>query len=203
MNEKSLEYEKVIERPWDRKNIFADHFLPSDLPVLVDKDGVVLEGWYAIIEHLEQNYKGKSFFGITLRERAETRRLAQFFNETFYMDVVKPITFEKIMKRHTESRSPDSSSIRKGTTALKTYMEHISWFADHRNWLAGTDMTIADVAAAAQVSCVDYTGTVDWEQFPVVKEWYARIKSRPSFREILEDKVSEVSPPAHYADLDF
>lgn len=203
MNEKSIEHECVIEKPWDRQKSFSDYPLPSDLPVLVDKDGVILEGWYAIVEHLEQGYKGKSFFGMTLREKAEARRLTQFFNETFYTDVVQPIVFEKIMRRHTENRSPDSASIRKGTAALKEYMEHISWFADHRNWLAGTDMTLADISAAAQISCIDYTGTVDWEQFPSVKEWYARIKSRPSFREILQDKVPEISPTSYYCDLDF
>jgi glutathione S-transferase len=29
------------------------------------------------------------------------------------------------------------------------------------------------------------------------------MKSRPSFRPLLTDRVSGVTPPAHYADLDF
>lgn len=203
LNEKFLEHNLVIEYPWNRKKVFSEYPLPTDLPVLVDKDGMVLEGWYAIIEHMEQTYKSKSFFGNTAREKAEVCRLMQLFNEMFYMDVTKQIVFEKIMKRHTENRAPDSMCIRKGTAALKTYMQHISWLADHRNWLAGNDMTLADIAAAAQVSCVDYTGTIDWEAYPLAKEWYSRIKSRPSFREILEDKVQEVPPASNYANLDF
>ena len=82
-------------------------------------------------------------------------------------------------------------------------MEHISWLADHRNWLAGNEITIADMAAAAQISCVDYTGTIDWEQYPIAKDWYVRIKSRPSFREILDDRVPDMPPAKHYANLDF
>lgn len=203
LKERFLEHELVLELPWDRKKIFSEYSLQSDIPTLVDKDGTVLEGWYAIIEHLEQVYKTKSFLGTSLRERAETRRITQLFNEMFFMDVTKQIIFEKIFKKHTENRSPDSSCIRKGALALKTYMEHISWLADHRNWLAGNELTIADMAAAAQISCVDYVGSIEWEQFPLAKEWYVRIKSRPSFREILEDRVSDMPPSYNYANLDF
>ena len=35
------------------------------------------------------------------------------------------------------------------------------------------------------------------------KDWYARVKSRPGFRPLLADRVSGVTPPTHYADLDF
>lgn len=203
LKEKELEHELIVEYPWNRKKTFSEYPLPSDIPTLVNKDGVVLEGWYAIIEHLEQAHKSSSFFGSASREKAEARRITQLFNEMFYMDVTKQIVFEKIMKKHTENRAPDSSCIRKGVAALKQYMERISWFADHRNWLAGNEMTVADMSAAAQISCVDYIGAIDWESYPLAKEWYARIKSRPSFKDILEDRVPAMPPPPHYADLDF
>ena len=203
LKEKFLEHELVVEYPWNRKKVFSEYPLQSDIPTLLDKDGIVLEGWYAIIEHLEQIHKTKSFFGGTFREKAEARRITQLFNEFFFMDVTRQILFEKIMKKHTENRAPDSSCIRKGTASLKSYMEHISWLADHRNWLAGNEITIADMAAAAQISCVDYTGTIDWEQYPIAKDWYVRIKSRPSFREILDDRVPDMPPAKHYANLDF
>lgn len=204
LRERGIEHDAIVERPWDRKKTFSEHPLEGDLPIFVDKDGIVLEGWYAIIEHLEQTQKGgRSFLGSTFREKAETRRLTQFFNGLFYVDVTKPIIFEKIVKRHMQDAAPDSSGIRRGVATLKIYMEHISWFADHRNWLAGDELTIADMAAAAQISCVDYASSVDWEAFPIAKEWYVRIKSRPSFRNILEDRVPEMQPSQNYANLDF
>jgi glutathione S-transferase len=64
-------------------------------------------------------------------------------------------------------------------------------------------MSLADVAAAAHLSCIDYIGDVPWEAYELAKNWYARIKSRPSFRSILADHIAGMPPPKHYADLDF
>jgi glutathione S-transferase len=64
-------------------------------------------------------------------------------------------------------------------------------------------MTLADFAAAAQLSVLDYSSDVDWDRHAVVKDWYAKIKSRPSFRGLLADQVAGFPPPPHYADLDF
>jgi glutathione S-transferase len=121
----------------------------------------------------------------------------------FFADVTKQIVFEKIIKKYTENKAPDSSSIRKGTLSIKEYMNHISWLIDRRNWLAGNDFTVADISAAAQISCVDYVGSVEWSEYPIAKDWYVRIKSRPSFREILADKIADIPPSSHYAELDF
>ena len=203
LNEKNLEYESSAELPWRRKKIFSEYHVFSDLPTLVEKDNVVLEGWYAIIEHLEQTYRSKSFLGNSQKEKAETRRLLVLFNDMFFADVTRNLIYEKIMKKFIEKSSPDSASIRRGISALKQYMEHISWFIDRRNWLAGDEFTLADMAAAAQISCIDYAGSVEWDFFPAVKDWYVRVKSRPSFRDLLNDRVGSMIPPDYYSKLDF
>ena len=69
--------------------------------------------------------------------------------------------------------------------------------------MAGEDYSLADIAAAAHLSTVDYLGDVPWTEHEEAKDWYARIKSRPSFRSLLEDNIPGVPPPKHYADLDF
>jgi glutathione S-transferase len=74
---------------------------------------------------------------------------------------------------------------------------------DSRNWLAGDNFSLADISAAAQISCVDYTGSIKWDNYPEVKDWYVRIKSRPSFRDILADRIPSIVPPSHYQELDF
>ena len=71
------------------------------------------------------------------------------------------------------------------------------------NWLAGDDFSLADIAAAAHISCVDYLGDVPWSDYPGAHDWYARVKSRPSFRPLLADHIPGLPPPKHYADLDF
>jgi len=64
-------------------------------------------------------------------------------------------------------------------------------------------LSYADLAAAAHLSAIDFGGDVDWSVSAAAKDWYARIKCRPSFRPLLTDAVSGITPPAHYADLDF
>ena len=96
-----------------------------------------------------------------------------------------------------------AKAIRAGKANIRIHLDYISWLGDRRNWLAGDDFSLADIAAAAQISAIDYLGDVAWEQHREAAEWYARVKSRPSFRQILADTWPGTQPPAHYADLDF
>ncbi|GHU16598.1 glutathione S-transferase [Alphaproteobacteria bacterium] len=203
LNEKAIEYELVQEIPWDRKKTFSENHMFSDIPTLVEKDGLLLQGWYPIVEHMEQIYKTKPMFGIIPKEKSETRRIISLFNEMFFADVTKNVVFEKVIKRYVENSSPDSSCIRKAIGCMKTYMDYISWLSDRRNWLAGDNFTLADISAAANISCIDYFGSIEWEKYPLVKDWYVRIKSRPSFRDILADRVPSLAPVPHYQELDF
>lgn len=203
MREKSLDVDLIVEFPWERHKKFSDLHFISDLPTLVEIDNNVFEGWYAILEYVEQAYRTNSLLGVTLKEKAETRRVVALFNEMFYSDVTKNIVFEKVWKRYIEHMSPDSSAVRKGNVAMKKYFEYITWLADRRNWLAGNEFSFADIVAASHISCLDYLGSVDWNSFEELKEWYVRVKSRPSFREILSDRIANVTPPECYSQLDF
>ena len=98
---------------------------------------------------------------------------------------------------------PDSSKIRAGRGNLKNHMKYAARLASSRDWLAGSHLSHADLAAAAAISVLDYLGEVKWSEEPAVKDWYVRIKSRPSFRPLLEDKVMGLPPASHYIDLDF
>jgi glutathione S-transferase len=98
---------------------------------------------------------------------------------------------------------PDSKAVKSGATRIKYHLDYMSWLLDQRRWLAGDVMTLADFTAAAHLSCLDYISDVDWNRSANVKDWYAKIKSRPSFRPLLADQVPGFPPPAHYTDLDF
>ena len=115
----------------------------------------------------------------------------------------KNLVDEKIMKRFLGLGEPTSKTIRAGHANIHHHLDYISYLADRRRWLAGDHMSLADLAAAAHLSCVDYLGDVPWEQHPSAKDWFARVKSRPSFRPLLEDHIPGVAPAKHYADLDF
>ena len=86
---------------------------------------------------------------------------------------------------------------------MHSHLDYIGWLTERRNWLAGDHLSIADLAAAGHLSGLDYLGDVPWDDHPAAKEWYMRIKSRPSFRPLLTERMPSVTAARHYAELDF
>jgi len=179
----------------------------GEVPVLVDINNVTLSGAGVICEYLDEQYALPSLLGGTPERRAESRRLAAWFDEKFAREVTYPLLREKLFKSLSGYSAPDSKVIRESKARMKEHFNYIKWLIQRRRWLAGDDISYADIAAAAQISVVDYLGDVDWDYLertgPEGKEWYIKIKSRPSFREILKDRQNGFIPPSYYSLLDF
>jgi len=197
LGEKKLAFELVVERSWENRQDFLMLNPAGEVPVLVEPNGAVLADSTAICEYLEEVQPDPL-------TRAEIRRLVAWFDIKFNREVTVNLVGEKLVKRQMGSSSgPDSRAIRAGFTHIREHMDYLSWLAETRRWLAGEAFSLADIAAAAHLSAVDYIGDVPWNDFPAAKDWYARIKSRPSFRPLLTDHLPGIPPPKHYADLDF
>ncbi|APH56515.1 Glutathione S-transferase family protein [Granulibacter bethesdensis] len=201
--ERKLPFELKVEKVWERRPEYLEMNPAATVPVLVEQNGLPIPDSSVICEYLEEAYPDISLLGRSLAERVETRRLAAWFDGRFYQEVTKNLVGEKYLKRLLGRGNPDATAIRTGFTSLRYHMEYLGYLADTRKWLAGAAIGLADFAAAAHVSCLDFGGDIDWEKFPAARDWYARIKSRPSFRSILADRVPGIIPPTHYADLDF
>jgi glutathione S-transferase len=173
------------------------------LPVLeVGEDEVICPS-SVICEYLEETGRGAALWPSEPSERAEARRLAAWFDEKFHAEVTELLLYEKVYKRLRREGQPDMNRIRAGLHNIRIHLDYVSYLADRRRWLAGDDLTYADLAAAGHLSAIDYCGDVPWEDFPLAKDWYQRLKSRPSFRSLLADRVPGMPPAKHYADLDF
>ena len=129
--------------------------------------------------------------------------IVSWFDDKFHHEVTSKLVYERVNKKLTRSGYPDGRNVKEGSKAIKFHLDYMGWLLDQRRWLAGSELTMADFAAAAHLSCLDYISDVDWDRNRQVREWYAKIKSRPAFRSILADQVSGFPPPRHYADLDF
>ena len=156
-----------------------------------------------ICEYLEEAYPEAPLLGRTLAERVEVRRLVAWFDGRFAREVTANLLGEKFMKRLSGRGNPDANALRAGYANMRGHLEYLGWLSETRKWLGGDALSLADFAAAAHLSALDFAGDVDWSISPAAKDWYARVKSRPSFRPLLADRVPGVIPPAHYADLDF
>lgn len=201
--EKGLEFEMKVEKVWERRHDFLALDPTGEVPVLVEENGMVIANSVTIVEYLEECYPDLTLLGSDLRVRAEVRRLSQWFDLKFNREVTENLVGEKIMKRFLKLGEPDSNAIRAGTANIHVHLEYIGWLIERHRWLAGDELSVADISAAAHLSSVDYLGDVPWEDHDLAKDWYARIKSRPSFRSILGDHIPGCPPPPHYADLDF
>jgi glutathione S-transferase len=203
MAEKKQEFELRIEKVWERREAFLALNPSGQVPVLEVSAGPLLADSVAITEYLEEVYPDPNLLGRHPEARAETRRLVAWFDQKFNSEVTAMLVHQKITKRLLSLGEPDSMAIRAGNINIHEHMEYVAWLTEDRRWLAGDEFSLADIAAAAHFSCVDYLGDVPWDQHPRAKDWYARIKSRPSFRGILGDHIPGYPPPKHYADLDF
>ena len=203
LKEKHIDVEERTERFWEKGNSFLALNPAGELPVFVDEDSKVICGFNAVYEYLEEAYPEQNFLGASLLESAETRRILDWFQTKFNNEVTQKISGEKLFKALASMEAPISENIRIGVHNITFHLEYISWLVEHRSWLAGSEISAADLAGGAHLSLVDYTGDVPWVDYPLAKEWYAKLKSRPSQRCLLLDQFSAIAPASVYSDLDF
>jgi glutathione S-transferase len=203
LQEKGMEFTLKVEKVWERRVEFLAFNPAGQVPVLVEEDGTVIADSTAICEYLEEISPAVPLIGGGPAERAEVRRIAQWFDLKFGREVSTLLTNEKLLRRFLGRGEPDAASIRAALQNIHYHLDYIGWLAERRNWLAGDDFSLADIAAGAHLSCVDYLGDVPWQDHEGAQQWYQRIKSRPSFRPLLADHIPGAPPPKHYADLDF
>ena len=202
--EKRLPFELELEQVWKRRPEYLELNPACTVPTLVEPGGLVVPDSGVICEYLEEAYPAElQLLGRTMQERVEVRRLVAWFDGKFAAEVTRNLLGEKFMKRLLGRGNPDATALRAGYANMRHHLEYIGWLAENRRWLAGEFMSLADFAAAGHLSALDFASDVDWSVSDSARDWYARMKSRPSFRGLLLDQVPGVTPPPHYADLDF
>lgn len=202
MAEKKMLFVLKEEEPWNISAEIRKINPAGDLPILIF-DGNVISGNYAVTEYLEESNAQYRLLPDQPKERAEVRRIMDWFDTKFYNEVYKYIVAEKIIKRFQFKQAPNSKVLKAGLNNLKFHMEYIDYLADRNNYLTGKNITLADLTVAAHLSIIDYLGDISWTEYKNAKLWYAKLKSRPSFKDILKDNIRGITPSANYANLDF
>lgn len=209
--ENGEELELIEEKPWSRRKEFLALNPAGSLPVLLAEGDVPIVGATVIAEYLDETRgilkRDRRLLAENPMDRAEIRRLVDWYLVKLDSEVTRHLVRERVFKPMMPPEqgggSPDSTAIRTARANIKQHMKYTNWLAGSRNWLAGPRLTYADLAAAAALSVLDYLGEVDWRDNNAARDWYARVKSRPSFRSLLNDRVRGLAPATHYADLDF
>jgi len=211
LEEYGLPLRLVEERVWERRDEFLALNPAGTTPVLLEKGGPPIPGAAVIAEYIDET-RGASFASARLMPqdvaaRVEVRRLMSWFNDKFFAEVSGALVMERVYRRYIPAGngggSPDTETLRAAKSNIKYHLAYIGWLIRSRAWLAGASLSYADLTAAAHLSAVDYLGDVPWDEDETAKNWYARIKSRPSFRTLLVETLRGLPPSPTYADLDF
>ncbi len=201
----------IEERVWERREEFLVLNPAATTPVLVEEGAPPVPGAAIIAEYLDET-RGVKLAQLRLmpREvgsRVEVRRLMSWFNDKFFEEVSGALVTERVYKRYIPAGRgggpPDTEIMRAARDNIRYHLAYIGWLVRKRDWLAGDGLTYADFSAAAHLSAVDYLGDVPWDADETAKAWYARIKSRPSFRVLLGETLPGLPPSPSYANLDF
>jgi glutathione S-transferase len=202
--EKGVAYDLVRESPWEMADAFLDLSPAGQTPVMVDDEkGITLIDSQAIAEYVEETVEKFPMINGSAAGRAEIRRLTAWVDQIVYADVVAPLLSERMKKRIVHRAPPDAGVLREAMRRANTHMDYMDYLLDHRSWLAGGSISLADITAAAHLSVADYLGGIDWAGHEPVKRWYAGFKSRPSFRPLLSERMEIITPPAYYEKPDF
>ena len=203
LGEKGVAYDLVLERPWEQRDEFQHLNPASETPVLVDAARkLTLVDSTVICEYMEETVDRAPLLAGTATQRAEIRRLVAWLDRHFFGEVVGPLLNERMRKRVARAM-PDAGIIRQAMRAANRQIDYLDYLLDHRAWLAGPQLSLADLTAAAHLSVADYLGGIEWRGHEPLQRWYSGLKSRPSFRPLLSERMSPIEPPKHYDKVDF
>jgi glutathione S-transferase len=211
LGEHGIDVRLVEERTWERREAFLTLNPAGTTPVLASQEQAAIPGAQIIAEYLDETHGAelgeRRLLPAAVGERIEVRRLMSWFNEKFFEEASNPLVTERIYKRFMSEQdgggAPAADVMRAAKANVRYHLAYIGWLAQTRNFLAGDRLTYADLAAAAHLSAIDYLGDVPWGEDEAAKAWYARVKSRPSFRPLLSEWLAGVPASRSYVDLDF
>ncbi len=202
LSELGLKYNIIKEDYWLKNPAFVRLSPWLELPVIII-DETIVTGIYPCLEYLIDLKKDSHLFGNDPQILVCIRQIINWFNQHCYYEVVKNIINEKLIKPDLKKEYTDSNILRASKTALHKHMMQLNAIISTQQYIVSESITYADISAASHFAVLDYFNEINWQNYPKIKDWYCLIKSRPSFRATLYEKVKGINPPKHYLELDF
>ena len=203
LKESEIQFESINEPIWKRRIEFLKINPEGELPVIIKDKKIKIIGYFSLAYYLNDKKVGKNLIGKDILIRLEVRRICRWLDNKFFNEVTTNIVEERVFKNLRGLGQPSSEFLKAGRLNLKNHESYFEWILKDRTFIAGEDFTLADISYASYLSCLDYLGEISWSKIPLTKNWYAKIKSRPSFRELLQENIYTIPSAKHYQNLDF
>lgn len=211
LDERGIDYQLTDVKYWLRDKDFVKLNQASETPVLKNMqtqevicDSFLICNYIDEVEANEDELGYFNFLGNGLPEKYEIQRLHMWFDKKFYNEVSKHFIEEIFLNYVRGNKTTDMEKINIVLQNLDKHILYIEYLLSKRKWLACESFSVADMAAATQLSILDYMGYIDWNKYRKLKDWYIIIKSKQGFKKILYDtKIVGFKPSACYTELDF
>ena len=202
LEEHKLSYQTQLENYWKPQNDFLELNPAGYLPVLVNEENFPIIGANACVEYIKDLELRSNFFVENYKEKAEINRLVHWFEVIFKKEVFDPIIYEKVYSRIVENITPNSENIRAALQNLDFHIQYFNYLLNNKNYFIKDELTYLDFLAAANFSVLDYLGLLNLKSHENIREWYLKLKSRPSFRTLLKDQIVGLNPHENYKNMD-
>lgn len=194
LTEANIDFEHIISKFNNIPKQVLDVCSRGDSPVLFHNETAYV-GIYAI-RNLIDNITLNKF---THQNHPEIYRLLFLIEHYFTFEVMYPIYYSKIL-----SKKISASEIQEGYKNLNIHLNHLNWLSSKDYFLYGRKISWVDIVATGFILCLDYLSLIKWHEYPSLKSWYMKIKSRKSVILTIRDfRIIGYKPPMHYLELDF
>jgi len=202
LDEYKIEHITQLENYWKPQDEFLLINPAGHLPVLIDNSNFPIIGFNACVEYIRDMDLKPNIFPDDYRKKAEIYRLYHWFDTLFKKEVLDPIIYEKVFSRVIENFTPNSLNLRNGMQNLGFHLKYLEYLLRDKDFLVADTITSCDFFAAANLSVLDYLGLLNLGNYPKLQVWYFKLKSRPSFKNILKDYIVGLTPNENYKLLD-
>ena len=202
LEEHKISYQTQLENYWKPQNDFLELNPAGHLPVLVNEENFPVIGANACVEYIKDLELRSNFFVENYKEKAEINRLVHWFEVIFKKEVFDPIIYEKVYSRIVENITPNSENIRAALQNLDFHIQYFNYLLNNKNYFIKDELTYLDFLAAANFSVLDYLGLLNLKSYENIREWYFKVKSRPSFKTLLKDQMVGLYPHKNYQKID-
>lgn len=186
---RSLE-EKGVEYKLEPVDIFAAEGVPSEhrfrhpfgkIPAF-EHEGFCLYETGAITRYVDEVFSGPRLQPENPRQRARMNQIISVLDSYAYRTFVWDIYVERVLRPAKGERS-DETRIAAALPRAELCLSALSDLMGESSWLAGPQISLADLHAAPMVAL--FRSTPEGERLLASKErlgnWWTRISARPSF----------------------
>ena len=173
---------RILDPEHEENNAeFARLWPIKRFPLLVDHGQVVFEATI-VIEYLQHFHPGPvKLIPGDPAQALEVRKLDRVFDNYVATPMTKPV-FDTL--RPEEAR--DAYGVTEAHAMLDTIYAWLNTQLDGREWAAGKEFSLADCAAAPALFYADWVHPMS-DDYPVLKDYRARLLARPSVARVVDE----------------